>query len=99
MEIPNATGSFSHPILLWAEEEKFLGELPPVAVRILEAIQYRVELLRGGIDTLLATGERQSRRTVSAPIDEGVLLSDDTRALSRPTFRRLTGRWIATREI
>ncbi len=49
-------------ILLWAEEEVRLGELPPKAGTILEAILYRGELPRDDADTLVGAG-----RTTSAP--------------------------------
>ncbi|MCC6536959.1 MAG: Fic family protein [Bryobacterales bacterium] len=82
-------------ILLWAEEEARLGELPPKAALLLEAVLYRGELARGDADTLLGTGERQARRVVSALIDKGVLVAGTTRAPLRLAFpTALTGRWM-----
>jgi Fic family protein len=60
-------------ILLWAEEETRLGNLPPRSGNILEAILYRGELPRGDADAVVGTGERQARRIVSALVDRGVL--------------------------
>lgn len=57
-------------ILLWAEEEIRVGELPAKAGLILEAILYRGELPRGEADTLLGTGERQARRIVSSLLEK-----------------------------
>ncbi len=62
-------------ILLWAEEEVRLGELPPKAGTILEAILYRGELPRGDADTLVGTGERQARRIVASLLAKRVLKS------------------------
>ena len=82
-------------ILLWAEEEARLGELPPKAGLILEAILYRGELPRGEADTWLGTGERQARRIVSALLDKGVLVSESTRAPLRLAFpATLAARWM-----
>jgi hypothetical protein len=49
-------------ILMWAEQEIRLGELPATSGLILEAILSRGELPRGDADTILGTGERQARR-------------------------------------
>lgn len=82
-------------ILLWAEEESRLGELPAKAGLIFEAILYLGELRRGDADTLLGTGELQARRIVSALLDKGVVVSDSTRAPLRLTFSAtLASRWM-----
>ncbi len=82
-------------ILLWAEEEARLGELPAKAGSILEAILYRGELPRGEADTLLGTGERQARRVVSALLEKGVVVSESTRAPLRLAFpATLASRWM-----
>jgi Fic family protein len=82
-------------ILLWAEEETRMGELPTKAGVILEAILYRGELPRGDVDTLLGTGERQARRVVSALLDKGVIVSESTRAPLRLAFpATLASRWM-----
>jgi Fic family protein len=82
-------------ILLWAEEEIRLGELPPKSGGILEAILYRGELPRGDAEGVVGTGERQARRIVSALVDRGVLTSDSPRASLRLTFpAALASRWM-----
>jgi len=82
-------------ILLWAEEEVMLGELPPKAGIILEAILYRGELPRGDADTLLGTGERQARRIAASLLAKGVLTSESTRAPLRLAFpASLAARWM-----
>lgn len=82
-------------ILLWAEEQIRLGELPSNSDRILEAILYRGELPRGEADRIVGTGERQARRVVSALLKEGVLISDSSRAPLRLAFpARLASRWM-----
>jgi Fic family protein len=82
-------------ILLWAEEESRLGELPPKSSSILEAVLYRGELPRGDVDTVVGTGERQARRIVSALVKRGVLISDSPRAPLRLAFpAALAPRWV-----
>jgi Fic family protein len=82
-------------ILLWAEEEIRLGALPPKSGSILEAILYRGELPRGDAGTVVGTGERQARRTVSALLTQGVLISESPRAALRLAFpASLASRWL-----
>jgi Fic family protein len=82
-------------ILLWAEEEIRLGQLPGRSGSILEAILYRGELPRGDAATIVGTGERQARRIVSALLDKGVLVSGSPRAPLRLAFpAALAPRWL-----
>jgi hypothetical protein len=82
-------------ILMWAEEEIRLGELPPKSGSILEAVLYRGELARGDGGTVVGTGKRQARRIVSSLLDKGVLMSDSPRAPLRLTFpAALATRWM-----
>jgi Fic family protein len=82
-------------ILLWAEEESRLGELPPKSSSILDAVLYRGELPRGDVDTVVGTGERQARRIVSALVERGVLMSESPRAPLRLAFpAALAPRWV-----
>jgi hypothetical protein len=82
-------------ILLWAEEEVRLGELPPKSGNILEAILYRGELPRGDAGAVVGTGERQARRIVSALLTRGVLISESPRAALRLAFpATLASRWM-----
>jgi Fic family protein len=82
-------------ILLWAEEESRLREIPQKAGAILEAVLYRGELPRGDADLLVGTGERQARRIVSALLDKGVLVSESSRAPLRLAFpATLASRWM-----
>jgi Fic family protein len=82
-------------ILMWAEEEIRLGELPLKSGRILEAVLYRGELPRGDADTVVGTGERQARRIVSALLEKQVLISDSPRAPLRLAFpAALASRWM-----
>ena len=82
-------------ILLWAEEEIRLGELPAKSGNILEALLYRGELPRGDADTVVGTGERQARRIVSALLDKEVLVSESPRAPLRLAFpATLASRWM-----
>lgn len=82
-------------ILMWAEEEIRLGELPLKSGNILEAVLYRGELPRGDADTAAGTGERQARRIVSALLGKQVLVSDSPRAPLRLAFpAALASRWM-----
>jgi Fic family protein len=82
-------------ILLWAEEQMRLGRLPPKSGAILEAVLYRGELPRGEIAGIVGTGERQARRVVSGLTEQGVLVSDSSRAPLRLAFPAvLASRWM-----
>ena len=82
-------------ILLWAEEEVRANSLPAKAGQVLEAVLFRGELPRGDVPALLGTGERQTRRVVSALLERGVLVSESTRAPLFLTFpATLAPRWM-----
>jgi Fic family protein len=82
-------------ILIWAEEEIRMGQLPARSGRILEAVLYRGDLPRGDASTVLGTGERQARRIVSALLEKEVLLSDSPRSPLRLAFpAALAARWM-----
>ncbi len=82
-------------ILIWAEEEIRLGNLPNKSGNILEAILYRGELPRGEVDAVVSTGERQARRIVSALLEAEVLVSESPRGPLRLVFpAALASRWM-----
>jgi Fic family protein len=82
-------------IRLWAEEEIRLGELPAKSDSILEAVLYRGELPRGEAASVVNTGERQARRIVSALSEQGVVISESSRAPLRLVFpAKLASRWM-----
>lgn len=82
-------------ILLWAEEEIRLENLPPKAGQVLEAVLYRGELPRADVPQILGTKERQARRIVSSLVDANVLTATSTRAPLRLTFpATLASRWM-----
>lgn len=82
-------------ILLWAEEQIRLDRLPPKSGAILEAVLYRGELLRGDAAGIVGTGERQARRVVSGLTEQGVLVSESSRAPLRLAFpAALASRWM-----
>jgi len=82
-------------IALWAEEETRLGNLPPKAKDVLEAIQYRGELPRSDLAEIVGTGERQARRIVGSLTDFGVVRSDSSRAPLQLAFpATLASRWM-----
>jgi Fic family protein len=82
-------------ILMWAEEEIRLGQLPAKSGNILEAVLYRGELPRGDADAIAGTSERQGRRIVSALLEKEVLTSESSRAPLRLAFPAiLASRWM-----
>lgn len=82
-------------ILLWAEEEIRLNNLPPKSASVLEAVLYRGELPRGDVAGIVGTGERHARRIVSALVKHGVLVSESSRAPLRLVFpAALASRWM-----
>ncbi len=82
-------------ILLWAEEESRLGDLPGKSRHVLEAVLYRGELPRGEVADVVGTGERHGRRIVSALLSREVLVSESPRAPLRLAFPvALAPRWL-----
>jgi Fic family protein len=82
-------------ILMWAEEEIRLGQLPAKSSTLLEALLYRGELPRGDADAIAGTSERQGRRIVSALLEKEVLTSESPRAPLRLAFPAiLASRWM-----
>jgi Fic family protein len=82
-------------ILMWAEEEIRLGQLPAKSGTLLEALLYRGELPRGDADAIAGTSERQGRRIVSALLEKEVLTSESSRAPLRLAFPAiLASRWM-----
>lgn len=82
-------------ISLWAEEETRLGNLPPKAKDVLDAIQYRGELPRGDLTSIVSTGERQARRIVRSLTDLGVVKAESARAPLQLAFpATLASRWM-----
>ena len=82
-------------ILLWAEEEIKLKNLPPRSSRVLEVLLYRGELPRGDVAIAAGVVERHARRVVSALVAHGVLASDSPRAPLLLVFpAALASRWM-----
>lgn len=82
-------------VLHWAEEAIRLGELPPKAGAILEAVLYRGELPRADAAALVGATDRHARRVVSALVAKAVIVSDSPRAPLRLAFpAALAARWM-----
>ena len=82
-------------ILMWAEEEARLHNLPAKAGRILEAILYRGELPRGEVANVVGTTDRHARRFVSALAKTGVIVSKSPKSDLRLAFpAALASRWM-----
>lgn len=82
-------------IQLWAEDAMRLGELPPKAGILLDALLYRGTLPRAEVPGIVGTGDRQARRIVSALTNAGVIDSSSSRAPLRLAFpAQLASRWM-----
>jgi Fic family protein len=82
-------------IVIWAEEEARVGELPEKSGAILEAALRRGNIPRGEVAAMVGTGDRQARRIVAALSAKGVLVSASTRAPLRLAFpAALASRWM-----
>jgi Fic family protein len=82
-------------LLVWAEEEARLGNLPQRAGQLLEAILYRGELPRGEVAGMLNVPERSARRVTSELLRQGVFVADSSRAPLRLAFpAALASRWM-----
>lgn len=82
-------------ILLWAQEESQLGELPSQAIQILEAILYRGEISRGEMATILNVSDRHARRLTAPLFEKGILISDTPKAPFRLALpATLAYRWL-----
>jgi len=82
-------------VLVWAGEEAKLGKLPQRAGQLLEAVLYRGELPRGEAAGILGVPERTARRVTSELVQQGVFVSDSTRAPLRLAFPAvLAARWM-----
>jgi Fic family protein len=82
-------------ILLWAEEETRLEQLPQKAGNILEAVLYRGDLPRADVAAVVGAVDRHARRIVSALIERGVLSAEGPRAPLRLVFpAALASRWM-----
>ncbi len=82
-------------VLTWAEEEIKLGHLQAKSGEILQAVFYRGELPRADAPGVVGTSARQTRRIVSALLDQNVLVSDSPRAPLRLAFpAALASRWM-----
>lgn len=82
-------------ILLWAEEETRMKNLPEKTGKVLDVLLYRGELPRAEIPEIIGAGERQARRVTSVLLKEGILISESPRAPLRLAFpARLADRWM-----
>jgi Fic family protein len=82
-------------VLLWANEEIKLKNIPQQSIQILERILYQGEIPRGEIPTLLNLTERQARRITSSLIELGILTSDSAKSPLRLAFpTKLAYRWM-----
>jgi len=82
-------------ILVWAEEEIRLGELPARSNAIFDALLYRGELPRSDVMAILNVGERQASRVISALIDRSVVMTKGPRNPLTLAFpATLAARWM-----
>ena len=82
-------------ILAWAKEQIGLKILSPKADKVLEAMLYRGELQRGDVSDILSTNLRTAQRAVNSLIQQGVILSETSRAPLRLAFpAALASQWM-----
>ncbi len=82
-------------ILLWADEEIALGNLPRPTKSILEPILYRGVLPRSEVAGILGASTRHARRVTEALSEFGIIKSDTSRAPWRLVFpASLASRWM-----
>jgi Fic family protein len=82
-------------VLLWAEEEVRLGQLPPKVGNVLEAILFRGELPRGDVASLIGATDRHARRIVAELVKRRIVVSNTPRAPLRLAFpAALAPRWM-----
>jgi Fic family protein len=82
-------------VMLWAEEEVRLGNLPSKVRAVLTALLYQGALPRNELTAIVGTGDRQARRIVSALSALGVIQSESSRAPLRLAFpAHLASRWM-----
>jgi Fic family protein len=90
-----APDRFRARILLWVAEEVQLGQLPPKAGNVLEAILFRGELPRADVARLLGATDRHARRIVAELVKSGTVASDTPRSPLRLAFpAALAPRWM-----
>jgi hypothetical protein len=73
-------------VLQWAANETQSGRLLDRSVKVMEALLYRGELLRGEMPGLLGVTDRQARRVVSTLMDRQVIVSKTTKTPLRLAF-------------
>lgn len=82
-------------LLTWADEEIARDRLPTKSGSLLEALLYRGELPRAEIPLILGLGDRHARRVTAALTDQGMIVSESTRAPIRLAFpAALAERWM-----
>ena len=82
-------------VLIWAEEEMRLDELPKGSDTVFKALLRDGEVERARLPEILNTSERSARRVTSALIERGVVNSASTRAPLTLNFpAELAERWL-----
>ncbi len=81
--------------MIWTEEERRGGRLPPKSDVVLRAILFQGKLHRSEVIDMLGMSERAARRITSALQEYGVLTSQSTRAPLYLAFpAKFAGRWL-----
>jgi len=82
-------------ILLWADEEIALGNLPKAAKNILKHLLFEGSLTRNEIPDILSTSPRSARRITKALADYGIIKSDTPKSPWHLVFpAKLASRWM-----
>ena len=82
-------------VMVWTSEQMQQGKLPGKADKILGALIDRGELSRGEVPDLLGVGERSAQRVSKALQEQGIIVSETTRAPLLLAFpATLAARWL-----
>jgi len=86
---------FQVRVMVWGKEQIAAKALAPNADKLLESLLYRGELQRGDVQGILNTSERSAQRAVTSLVQQGVVVSDSSRAPLRLAFpAALAARWM-----
>lgn len=82
-------------VVVWAREQAEARTLAPKADKVLEALLRHGELARGDVPEILNTNLRTAQRAVTSLVEQGVIVSESSRAPLRLAFpAKLASRWM-----
>ena len=82
-------------VMLWAEEQQRLNQLPSAALTLLDALLRQGELPRAEIAPMLGVSDRQARRVINTLVVKDAVFAANTRAPYRLRLpASLAARWL-----